>query len=556
MKTTITLLTLLLAITLPDIYGSVTDNEDYLIVPAGETYTLCGEHSYKEYVLIEGTLYVGSYTGVAGTGILGLRASQITVSGTINGDGLGYRGSGNYQEGPGIGGYPGGGAGYGNTGGNYGGSSGGAGGPAYGTNNGDDIQMGSGGGDTSGGVYGGGNGGAVIILEGFSVTVSGTLTVNGSAGLNYTWGAGGGSGGGILIGGIDVNISGNLSAIGGKGGDGNWSGGGGAGGRIKVFYGRNLDTAGMSAVLTGGAGGTSGYFPGTAGGTGTYYQGQTVFDKDEILYVPAGLTYEMCGSHEYNGMVQIDGQVDVCPYNGTAGTGVLELISGEIIINGTINGDGRGYRGEQNYQEGPGCGGYPSCGGGYGGVGGLAGNTSGTGGISYGTQEHINIQMGSGGGDTTGGLYGGGNGGAAIILKTDFLWIPGTLTAKGQAGLNSYYGAGGGSGGGILLIANNALISGTISVSGGNGGGSGSSGAGGGGGGAGGRIKIFANLLEDSSATYQYRGGYGGKAALSGYPGASGTLFTGEFSIADLNHDGIVDTADFAIMAAHWLETL
>jgi len=532
--------------------AAVTDNSQQLIVPLGETYTIHGTHTYSDSVLIEGTVYVTGYTGSAGTGMLELICPGITISGQLDGSGRGYRGAGNYQEGPGVGGYPSGGAGYGGTGGIRGGSSGTGSGP-YGTAEGDDIQMGSGGGDTGGGLYGGGNGGAMIILsaETLNITGSGSIAVNGTAGLDSTWGAGGASGGGIFISAINTAIAGSLSAAGGRGGNGTWGGGGGAGGRIKVFY-CTLNKGGAIFLYNGGAGGTGSY-PGGAGGSGTYYEEQVVFDDVDYLYVPYGVIYEMSGMHQYNKSAVIVGQVNITAYNGSADSGQLMLIAPQINVGGTINGNERGYRGSGDYQEGPGVGGYPGGGAGYGGRGGDSGH-GGTGTPAYGTTEHIDIDMGSGGGDTGGALYGGGNGGAKIILNADNLTVDpdAIVSANGGAGLSTTWGAGGGSGGGILLLADNALLGGTLSVRGGTGG----SGTWGGGGGAGGRIKIFSNTLDTTGGTFVYIGGLAGAGAYPAQPGGTGTLFTGEHLIADLNHDGMVDIEDFAILSMYWLETL
>ncbi|NNE08453.1 MAG: T9SS type A sorting domain-containing protein [Gemmatimonadetes bacterium] len=244
---------------------AVIDNADSLVVGIAESYTTHGDLSYNAIVRIEGTLYVTQYNGSAGTGELTLRAPEIIVDGTINGTGRGFRGEGNNQEGPGIGGYPGGGGGYGGAGGNSGFTSGG---PAYGSASTREVQKGSGGGDGGGGQYGGGNGGAAISLIGSSITITtnGVVQAHGTNGTHPTSESGGGSGGGILIQGLYVNMNGGLSAIGGNGtSDPFFSGGGGAGGRIKVFS-CSMNWSGVYTVAGGAPGGTGG----TAGGTGTF----------------------------------------------------------------------------------------------------------------------------------------------------------------------------------------------------------------------------------------------------------------------------------------------
>ncbi len=255
-----------LILAFPGIAGAVVDNTDSLVVPTGETYTLGGEHSYDMLVKVEsgGTLYVTTYSGGAATGNLTLQAPDIVVSGTIDGSGRGFRGQGNYQEGPGIGGYPGGGAGYGGAGGAS--SYGGPGGPAYGTSGGREIQKGSGGGDGSGGLYGGGNGGAAISLIAVTLSVSGSVTTDGTYGTNPTWGSGGGSGGGVYLQAPNVTVTGVLSAKGGNGSSGSsWFGGGGGGGRIKIIH-CSLIWGGTYTVSGGAAGGGSA----SSGNAGTY----------------------------------------------------------------------------------------------------------------------------------------------------------------------------------------------------------------------------------------------------------------------------------------------
>jgi hypothetical protein len=236
---------------MPRLTTAVIDNADSLYIAAGETYVIGGDHSYNKLVRIEatGALYVTSYDGSANTGYIELNAPLILIFGTLNADYRGFRGQGNYQEGPGVGSYPGGGAS----------AHGGGSKPPYGTTTGRDIEMGSGGGDTGGGLYGGGNGGGLIILRGTSVEVtpSGIIEADGMSGLSSTFSAGAGSGGGIYMQANEVLVRGRLSVH------------GGAGGRIKIFH-CTLEDASSTIVLNGGAGGT-GTFAGQAGGNGTYH---------------------------------------------------------------------------------------------------------------------------------------------------------------------------------------------------------------------------------------------------------------------------------------------
>jgi hypothetical protein len=254
---------------------AVIDNADMLYVGPGETYTLGGAHSYNVSVEVAATsiLYVTAYNGGANTGYLELFAPMITVAGTINGNGRGYRGatSQGQGEGPGGGSIDGAGGGYGGQGGDSG--WGNPGGPTYGTATGPDIQMGSGGGMPGGGA--GGNGGGMIRVEAGSLVFEGLITANGNNGLDHsTWdGGGGGSGGGILLKADGAFLYGYLTATGGDGGSDpdRSGGGGGGGGRIKVFYCLLDETCSFS--IGGGAGGAGGgsVGPGEAGDQGTFH---------------------------------------------------------------------------------------------------------------------------------------------------------------------------------------------------------------------------------------------------------------------------------------------
>jgi len=503
---------------------AITDDADILYVGLGEEYTLDGTHSYNQYVNIEGTLYVTGYNGSGTTGTLELIAPEIAVSGTINGNGRGYR----TAEGPGaIDTYPGGGGAYGGNGGASG--WGNPGGTAYGTADGSDIQMGSGGANQTLGI--GGPGGASVTLSADTLTISGSIIFNGNQGSDVTeWGdgGGGGAGGGILIDTTSATISGTLSANGGRGGNSveRRGGGGGGGGRIKIFYALSLNTGGATITYSGGAGGIGGWpANGAAGEAGTYYTEQIIVDNDDYLIIPFGLTYNLDGSHSYNILVQIDGTLEVNAYNGSGTTGTVELEAPEITVSGLINANGKGYR--QN--EGPGTG-TPfgnGAGAGYGGNGGNSGH-SGIGGPAYGTADGNDIEKGSGGSEGWNGGsggYAGGAGGGMISLSGSSVDIAGALTANGMQGDDCMWGAGGGSGGGILITATDISISGTLSVNGGRGGNSG--GNWGGGGGAGGRVKLFSCCSSDTAgATISYSGGAGGSGSWPGSAGQAGTFHT------------------------------
>ena len=201
-----------------------------------------------------------------------LQARRVIVNGTFNGLGQGFAN----QTGPGAGGsgsgsVGGGGGGYGAAGGGGGNANGGA---ANGTSTGTDIAMGSGGGNSD--CNGASGGGAMSIIAS-SVTMNGTINVDGNT-ITAACGeeaGGGGSAGGILV--VSEYLSGNgtIEAKGGKGQNSNnkEGGGGGAGGRIKLFW-SSLNTFSGSLSVTGGLSGTGGQSGMQAGGNGTTTQTQ------------------------------------------------------------------------------------------------------------------------------------------------------------------------------------------------------------------------------------------------------------------------------------------
>jgi len=218
------------------ILAVVTDNSENLIIPAGESYTLDGTHSYSNSVQIYGTLYVTSYNGTGTTGKLELIAPTVIISsgGRIDVSGYGYLGSSGPGAGQGVWSL-GGGGGYGGLGGN--GREGLLGGIAYGSLI-EPQDFGSGGGGSQGG-----SGGGVI-----RITVNGLLEVNGAIVSNGARGGprgGGGSGGSIYITAGTFSGIGNISANG--EGSGGWDSGGGSGGRIAIYYTTSLFTGKLEA---------------------------------------------------------------------------------------------------------------------------------------------------------------------------------------------------------------------------------------------------------------------------------------------------------------------
>jgi hypothetical protein len=130
------------------------------------------------------------------------------------------------------------------------------------------------------GIFGGGNGamelgdgtagyggGSLVILAGGSISISGSIDANGSAGADESFNGGNASGGGaggiiILASKVSIDNSGSLSALGGAGGPANGTndhdnGAGGGGGLIHLFSPSN--TLGSTNVSSGAAGTSTGY---------------------------------------------------------------------------------------------------------------------------------------------------------------------------------------------------------------------------------------------------------------------------------------------------------
>ena len=86
---------------IPSLDCAITDNECDLIIPAGETYTICGSRTYSGSVEIYGRLVVAPYTVAHDSGTLKLVAPTITLhpGGIIDADRAGFHAGG----GPGVG---------------------------------------------------------------------------------------------------------------------------------------------------------------------------------------------------------------------------------------------------------------------------------------------------------------------------------------------------------------------------------------------------------------------------------------------------------------------
>jgi len=305
-----------------------------------------------------------------------------------------------------------------------------------------------------------------------------------------------------------------------------------------------------------------------------------VFNKTELWLDPKltidGTTYELCGDVTQYDTIEVinGGTITVCAWDGTQGTGYINITASNVTVDSTskINAKGKGYRGggpgpdsytdntgyqgesytglgtrstSPNAGGGGGGGGGGNVrsggGGGFGGQGGNAGAGGGQGGLTYGSPGRplFDIDRGSGGGGSSGsagqpsvGLPGG-DGGGLVIINATFINIFGIIDASGEdspTGADTCVLGGGGSGGGILLIGRTINISGaSILAEGGDGGSAYCNAAGGPGGGGGGRIKIVFKNLYNTSSTVSVDGGAGGPnptpTSYPGSPGSDGTIY-------------------------------
>ena len=203
---------------------------------------------------------------------------------------------------------------------------------------------------------------------------------------------------------------------------------------------------------------------------------------------------------------------------------VTILASGDVVIAGSINIDGKG--GSSNGFGG--VGGPGGFGGGSGGYGfdqsfsGVPGEGPGGGGGGLGSATLTSPGSGGGGGfGTNGGTGGGGTSGGQFGQRYGTVTIIPLIGGSGGGGgasVNNSRGGPGGGGGGAVLIASSGsiTISGSITARGGNG----NIGNAGGAGGSGGAIRLIANTVS-GGGNLNVGGGAGGGANIS-FGGASG----------------------------------
>ncbi len=328
---------------------AVTDDQYELIVPLGDQYSLSGTHNYSKRVVINGTLYITAYDGVANSpnGTLTINAPVIDINSIVDGSGRGY------------------GAGGGGGGGNTFGNGGKAGTLGNGGNGGDgSAPSGGGGGGSPNGIVGlnGNNGQAGSALTGGNgaTSTAGFGQPGGAGGLGYGGGGGGGgggnngaphSGGGGGGGGTGGADGSNGGAAGGNGGAGGGSYGGASGvGTVGASaFGGNGGAGGYSAVAlnndkttdqsirmgSGGGGGGGGLFvggfAGGAGGGGSG-GGSLVLNASDTITI--GGTVRSLGSLGANGG---GGSGADGGKGGPGSGGGVVIIAHNLSLTGSIN---------------------------------------------------------------------------------------------------------------------------------------------------------------------------------------------------------------------------
>lgn len=200
--------------------------------------------------------------------------------------------------------------------------------------------------------------------------------------------------------------------------------------------------------------------------------------------------------------VTINGTLTADAWDGNKGGLLLFRATGRVTVNGSINMNGKGYRGgggcgcsswypgegymgpncsstsSSNYGGGGGSRTYYSysyygygAGGGYGtqGTNGYGYYNSGQGGESYGEENLRRLFLGAGGGNAYDSYYGyyacGGNGGGIIYIVSNQIVVSGNITANGDNGGSWGYAYGGGGAGGSIWLRARIMNVGTNRVS-------------------------------------------------------------------------------------------
>ncbi|MCX6878918.1 MAG: hypothetical protein NTW21_34680, partial [Verrucomicrobia bacterium] len=511
--------------------GNTTyDGQD--ITVSGCTLTVDGPHNFASLAVTNGGVLTHSAApnGEANNRLDLTITGDVTVDATsaIQANGRGY----GPDSGPGAGvpSNSGGGAGHGGIGGARRARS--ERGSSYGSLT-HPVDLGSGG-SSSGGVSGGSGGGAITLTVAGTLVLDGSISANGINGNSSYYGGGGGSGGSVMLTCGVLSGSGAISANGGSSGSSSENGpGGGGGGRIALYFNGKTFTGSMTAW------GKTGSSGGEPGGAGTVYlkpadvAGQLIVDNGALaagrtpiaspvsfsLVIRNGAVAYPESSLNLLGMTIASNGV-LMHLSGAKGTSVAVDGDATIEAGGAINLDGRGY----GPASGPGAGVPSNSGGGagHGGLGGARGSRSERG-ATYGSLTNP-ADLGSGG-SSCGGISGGSGGGAIMLTVAGTLGLDGSISANGTSGASSYYGGGGGSGGSVLLTCGTLAGTGTISA---NGGSSGTSSENQPGGGSGGRIAVFFNGKTFTGTMTAW----GKSGSSGGEPGGAGTVYVKPAAVA------------------------
>ncbi|HCM39933.1 MAG: hypothetical protein A2070_09710 [Bdellovibrionales bacterium GWC1_52_8] len=513
---------------------------------------------------------VGNTGSTNGTGsLLNVTTVTIATGSSIDGTGKGFSGgsAGVCAGETGCG--PGGGPPYG-VGGGHGGKGTRSGNiPANGATYGSitqPVELGSGGAGYT--TFVGGHGGGAVKITATTLTVNGSILMNGGNSNGYY--AGGGAGGSIWINVGTLAGSGNIFAKGGTG-DGGGAGGGG-GGRIAIYYisksfSGSVNVTGQTVAGSYGPGESGTVFEKSNGSVSCLVAGAVTYSSADLgtvnnLSVDNGCDLTITGNLVVSGPISIGASVpsflkltgtvtatDVTVNNASTltlysdltgnvlsilgnstlvpigntssinGTGsILNMASVDIAAGSSINGNGRGFVGggagvcADVVGCGPGGGPVYGTGAGHGGNGARSSQSASYGG-SYGSLTQP-VELGSGGASYST-FVGGAGGGAIKLVVVNTLTLNGSISMDGTTGNNSY--TGGGAGGSIWIDAGTFAGAGTgvLSVRGG----AGEASSGGSGGGGGGRIALYY-FNKTFSGSVVYTGTAGGYAA-----GDIGTLY-------------------------------
>ncbi len=535
-------------------YNNVTVNSASTLTVAGGititvqgTLTVTGNSNVVVQSINNSAQVSSAWVGTGST----INANNVTVNAgsSINADYQGYTGVG----GGGTGNGPGGGAGRGGSYDGPGGGYGGGGGTQSSTPGGTydlalstaPTNLGSAGGGATGNA--GGNGGGAITL-----TVTGTLTLNGTISANGDPGGGyngGGSGGSLYVTTGTLTGSGSFTANGGDRVGQSDANGSGGGGRVAVYYTTNSSFSGFTTSTAKGgqaaSNGTIAFFDNSAGSgaNSLYVYKAFAYPSSQTLSlknIDVGATGATGATLTIGGgsTVTCSGTITVTQNS----TMTLQSINNSALVSGTWQGSGvtltavnttvnSGSKISANYQgytgvgggtgNGPGGGSgrggsYDGPGGGYGGGGGT--QTTTPGGTYDLTLASAPTNLGSAGGGATSDI-GGSGGGAINLTVTGTLTLNGTISADGDPSGNYN---GGGSGGSVYVTTGTLTGAGTFTANGGNR--TGMSNANGSGGG--GRVAVYYTTNSSFS-------GFATSTAKGGQSASDGTIAFFDNSVAN-----------------------